>query len=141
MRFVGFIKKDGNLVARASVDDAEGETPERTAEKGMDQMLRDMRRNNQEMARPTTDAARRDAAGFDVLNKAYGDVIVRALADRREAVHTGFLSRGDEPHATLHAGMVVRAEGEKGMTCHFEAKSDEWIAETDTFLDRVMQRA
>lgn len=139
MRFVGHIHKNGNLVARASVDDAEGESPFETAAKGMNQMVRDMRRNNGEMNRGETEEAVRDLADFQQLNEAYGRMIEEALGDREGKTITGYARGG---HMALFDGMTVFAESRsKGMTCTFEAKTDGWIAETSDFLDRVLQRA
>lgn len=139
MRLIAHIKKNDLLIARASVDDADGEHPAETAAKGMEQMLRDMRRNNGDMSRGDGEQAARDLADFEALNEAYGQAIETALIDRADAVSTGMARDGV---ATMHTGMIAFAPGATiGMTIHFEAKSDASVAETEAFVDRMLQRA
>lgn len=137
MRFVAHIKSGDLLIARASVDDQPGEQAIDTATRGIDQMRRDMRRNNRELAEGASDKARADLVEFEMLTEAYGEMIVDALANRKGTMRTGNAQGG---RVQIRSNMTTMLQ-EPGMTVLMEAHDDEWIACRKKFLEDMTPTA
>ena len=126
MRFVCNIMKGAACIARASVDNLEGETSEDTGDRASQALMRDATRSG-----TLSDADRRE---IEAISLEYARLIREAMSTGKPSDWTVLAENGRTKVLPAHYATLTKADIVSG---HISLHDDAWIADTNAFIDSL----
>lgn len=83
MRFVAHIRRENYTIARASIDNQEGDTPEVISARAMEALTRDLKRTNHDTYLLDTEEKKQRVKIYEILVNQYGNFCAERLSEHR----------------------------------------------------------
>jgi hypothetical protein len=139
MRFVAHIRKKDYPIARASVDNKEGDTPDDLSARAIEALTRDLVRTNHHTYLLDTEGKRDKVNIYNHLVEQYGKFCSDRLDENSDYYRSVYSTRNSEQPFITFQGIAIHSflKGNDCVYLYLEQMSDKKLEDIGKFLDNL----